>query len=254
MNGFSSFITKLCSILASAPHHIYSTYLPKLFIGSSNIILLHAFAIISTIFFKYFILILHHTTSKQALDWALALGSQLGLHFQPAKIAGSSTTLEIELDSIAVEARLPHDKFVYLCDILSKWSAKKFCTLRKLQEITGHLQFASQVIPISRAFMRALFDFSSTFSTSRSRRRIPLAVRRDINWWSSFSHDWNGVHFISLSCGIIHIYTDASVLVTSLEISSFLLVSPVITASATFNLRNFWPSSERSCALGSIKA
>ena len=44
--------------------------------------------------------------AQQALDWALALGSQLGLHFQPSKVEGPSTTLEflgIELDSIAME-------------------------------------------------------------------------------------------------------------------------------------------------------
>ena len=58
---------------------------------------------------------------QQALNWALTLGSQLGLKFQPSKVEDPSTALEflgIELNSVAMEARLPHDKLLYLHDLL----------------------------------------------------------------------------------------------------------------------------------------
>lgn len=109
--------------------------------------------------------------AQQALDWALALSSQLGLHFQPSKVEGPATTLKflgIELNSIAMEACLPCDKIIYLHDLLLKWSRKKLCTLRELPEFMGFLQFTSQVIPTSHVFLQALFNFSSTFSSLHS--------------------------------------------------------------------------------------
>ena len=150
---------------------------------------------------------------QHALEWAMALGTQLGLRFQPSKIEGPATCLEflgIELDSRSMEARLPQAKLDYLMELLSNWQCHTHCILRELQELTGFLQFASQVIPTSRAFIRALFDFSATFPSPYSRRRIPSLAHRDIDWWSQFARSWNGTHFISPHHETVHIYTDAS--------------------------------------------
>jgi hypothetical protein len=139
--------------------------------------------------------------------------ASLGLHFQESKIEGPSTCLEflgIELDSVAMEARLPVDKLSYLADLLYKWYSKTHCTLRELQELTGYLQFCSQIIPFSMAFLRSLFDFSSSFKSSFARRRITRPARRDISWWLTYSSAWNDVHFIAPDRPVLHVYTDAS--------------------------------------------
>jgi hypothetical protein len=93
---------------------------------------------------------------RQALEWALTLGEQLGLHFQRSKIAGPATALDflgIELNTLQMEARLPLKKLTYLKELLVEWGNHTHTTLHNVQELTGFLQFASQVIPTLRAFL-----------------------------------------------------------------------------------------------------
>src|SRR5882672_7641410 len=111
-----------------------------------------------------------------AIDWIEDLGKELGLLFQPKKTIRPTTSLEflgLELDSIAMEARLPHEKFTYLKAYLLDWQSQKTCTLREIQELAGFLQFCAQVIPHGRTFIRGLF---------------PAYVRSDIHWWSIYAH------------------------------------------------------------------
>ncbi|KAG9219447.1 hypothetical protein CCMSSC00406_0005341 [Pleurotus cornucopiae] len=125
-----------------------------------------------------------------------------------------TTSLEflgIEVDTVAMEARLPDDKLSYLCHLLATWTTKKSCILTELQELTGFLFFASQVIPYSQAFLCRLIDFSKTFSSPHTKRHIPSYAHRDIHWWTCYTFTWNGVSFIDKEpSGVIDVFTDAS--------------------------------------------
>jgi hypothetical protein len=109
-----------------------------------------------------------------------------------------------------MEARLPSEKLAYLKELLAEWGHRTHATLRDVEVLTGFLQFASQVIPTARAFLRGLYDFESEFTTSFSRRRLSKAARRDIAWWATFAMEWNGIRFISPQRRVLHVYTDAS--------------------------------------------
>ena len=64
--------------------------------------------------------------AHQALAWAFNLGAQLGLSFQPAKVVGPATLIEflgLELDSVAMEVRLPGNKLNFLIQLLDSWAA-----------------------------------------------------------------------------------------------------------------------------------
>jgi Reverse transcriptase (RNA-dependent DNA polymerase) len=153
------------------------------------------------------------STAKAAISWCQSLGEQLGLIFQQEKTILPCTSLEylgLEIDTLAMEARLPPDKLDYLREILDSAIMASTMTLRQLQELIGFLQFASQVIPHSRAFIRRLIDFSMTFSSPFARRRVPAYARADIRWWHQFAHAWNGVRIIAPTYPTIHVYTDAS--------------------------------------------
>ncbi|KAJ3978253.1 hypothetical protein F5890DRAFT_1560717 [Lentinula detonsa] len=63
---------------------------------------------------------------------------------------------------------------------------------------------------MARAFLRSLYDFQSSFPSPFSHRRIPRSARRDIEWWSMFAVNWNGIHFIAPERAIIDVFTDAS--------------------------------------------
>ncbi len=91
-----------------------------------------------------------HDTVQKALDWILALGKQLGLHFQPSKVDGPTTVIEflgIILDSIKMEAHLPDVKLAYLQEQLVLWQSRQDCMLQELYELTRYLQFCSQSFP-----------------------------------------------------------------------------------------------------------
>ena len=153
------------------------------------------------------------TDAQSALQWSLDLGAELGLQFQPNKIDGPSMKLEflgLELDSKAMEVRLPPSKLEYLTELLRWWTNVSHCTLRDLEELIGFLQFASQVVPTSQPFLRGLYDFSREFNSKFTRRRISKTAHLDIQWWSRFASGWNRVQFIAPNREVLHIYTDAA--------------------------------------------
>lgn len=148
-----------------------------------------------------------------AIRWVITLGQELGLEFQELKTVWPTTCLEflgLELDTDAMEARMPDDKLIWLKDLLLTWQARRSCRLRELQALIGFLQFAAQVIPHSRAFIRRLIEFSTTFPNDFAVRHIPQYAHADIHWWSVFCSQWNGVHFISPTRRSVHVFTDAS--------------------------------------------
>ncbi|KAF5361332.1 hypothetical protein D9757_013548 [Collybiopsis confluens] len=147
-----------------------------------------------------------------SVEWVMSLGANLGLVFQPSKTIWPSQVIEflsLILDSVRMEARLPSDKLGILRVLLATWASKSMCTLRDAQQLSGFLQFCSQVIPHSRIFLRRVFDFEATFKNPFSHRRIPAGVRSDLVWWQVFSSHWNGVRISSPSASVL-VWTDAS--------------------------------------------
>lgn len=109
-----------------------------------------------------------------------------------------------------MEARLSSQKLSDLGETLCKWRNKLRCTLLELQQLTGYLQFCFQVIPLSKSFICALYNFQSSFNSNLTMRRIPFQAQKDIKWWSCMAVEWNGIRFISPSRAEIHVHTDAS--------------------------------------------
>lgn len=152
--------------------------------------------------------------ATEAVQWVMALGRCLGLRFQDSKTVWPCHVIEflgLILDSLKMEARLPEDKLEFLENLLSVWQGKKHCTLAEASELSGFLQFCSQVVPCSRTFMRRIFDFTASFRDNHFIRKfVPSGVRADLHWWLCFSRHWNGIRVIQPSFPTIHIYTDAS--------------------------------------------
>ncbi len=108
-----------------------------------------------------------HDMVQNALAWMLALGRQLSLQFQPSKIDGPSTLIQylgILLDSIKMEAHLPDTKLAFLHELLYTWKLWHTCSLHDLNELTGYLQFCSQVILTFRTFIRLCMTFLPHFN------------------------------------------------------------------------------------------
>src|SRR5882672_6019657 len=151
--------------------------------------------------------------ANAAVIWIEALAEELSLSFQPAKTIQPTTCLEflgLELDSSAMEARLPQEKLEFLQIYLRNWQARSRCMLKEVQELAGFLQFCAQVVPHGRTFIRGIINFSMKFSNEFTIKHIPAYARLDIHWWSMYAHSWNGMQLLEPQNPTLHIYMDAS--------------------------------------------
>ena len=79
------------------------------------------------------------------------------------------TFLGIELDTIQQSSRVPEVKLVDL--------QKNKVTLKELQEVVGHLNFACKVIAPGRAFLRRLCDAMSGLKKPHHRCRLSSGIK-----------------------------------------------------------------------------
>ena len=96
-------------------------------------------------------LLVSHTeeTCRKQLELFLMLCSYLGIPMAPEKTVGPSTTIAfagIELDSILMEARLPHEKIDKCQEFISIFLQRRKVTLKEIQSLTGLLNFACAVV------------------------------------------------------------------------------------------------------------
>jgi Reverse transcriptase-like len=143
----------------------------------------------------------------------MGLEHELGLIFQDSKTIWPATQIEflgLELDSVAMEAHLPHDKLIFLKSLLQEWSVKQIACLQEIQELAGFLQFVSQVIPCSQSFLHRIINFSMKFHSPFQKLHMAKDVKADVHWWQIFCTPWNRVRLLNPSLPSIVVHSDAS--------------------------------------------
>jgi hypothetical protein len=123
----------------------------------------------------------------------------LGVPLAAQKTLGPVTCLTflgIELDTLAMEARLPASKLLELKQLLSVWRGKSSATEREAQSLHGMLQFACRVVRPGRYFVRRIAGFAIACEQSErsplAGAAIPQGLREDVEWWLAFIDQWNG--------------------------------------------------------------
>ena len=122
-----------------------------------------------------------------------------GAPVEEEKSEGPATTipfLGIEIDSMAMELRLPQEKLTQLQRVLSQWRGKKVCLKRDLLSIIGSLSQACKVVKSGRAFVRHLIDLPKSAKRPHHHIRLSREARSDIEWWYQFAGTWNGVSIL----------------------------------------------------------
>ena len=154
--------------------------------------------------------------SKQ-LDLFLRLCSYLGIPMAPEKTVGPLTTLSfagIELDSVAMEARMPRDKIDKCISSISQFMRRKKVTLKELQSLLGLLNFACSVVKPGRAFLRRLIDLTIGIRSAHHLIRLTKEVKADLQIWLSFLTQFNCKSFFLqekwLNSLKLNHFTDAS--------------------------------------------
>ena len=136
---------------------------------------------------------------QRNLDTCVCLFAEWGIPLHPEKLEGPSTCLTvlgIELDSIALQAHLPKDKFDRIAAHLESWSLKRYCTRKELESLLGNLQHACKVIPQGRTFLRRMINLLSAFRRDDHPIRLNRDFQLDLSWWREFFHSWDGFSFL----------------------------------------------------------
>ena len=118
-----------------------------------------------------------------------------GTPVEPEKSIGPTTVIDflgIELDTEAMEIRLPAEKLARLVQSLNEWRGKKACRKRELLSIIGVLSHACKVIRPGKSFLRRLIDLSTKVSNLNYFVRLNQSARSDLEWWFQFAKQWNG--------------------------------------------------------------
>jgi len=142
--------------------------------------------------------------------------SMLGVPLEPSKLVGPVTCLTflgIEIDTMALQIRLPEDKLTNLRRELSQVVSKRVISKKALQSITGLLQFATKVVRPGRPFLRRLYALQEVGSHPMHHVRLNNAARADILWWHLFVEKWNGISMLwdtQRYLSDITVYSDAS--------------------------------------------
>ena len=153
---------------------------------------------------------------RQLMSSFLAMCRDLGIPMskeKPFLPATTMTFLGIELDSVTFEARLPLEKLDKCKNLINEALSKKKLTLKELQQLTGLLNFACQVIVPGRAFLRRLINLSIGLTKPYQHVRITDEPRNEKSWLT-FLHMFNGKALFDYgpwtSSHCMHLFTDVS--------------------------------------------
>ena len=119
------------------------------------------------------------------------------------------TFLGIEIDTIAMEARLPQEKRGKATAQVKAVLDKPEVSYSDLEALVGRLAFAAGIAPDTRPLLRRLYDLLGS-RNSGSPITITGEAREDLLWWSSFLQKWNGKSLLSPPTKTLRIWIDAS--------------------------------------------
>ena len=158
-------------------------------------------------------------TAAAALSAAQRIINDFGLVVNPTKTEGPAQRLAflgILLDSRAQTLSCTPERLVELRTLLATAAAARSITLPALRSLTGKLQFAAQVLPGARPFIRRLIDLCSRrtasldrqfsrpardaaatlrrreFAAQRASIRTDSGFRADIRFWQDHLTRWDG--------------------------------------------------------------
>lgn len=122
-----------------------------------------------------------------------------GTPVEEGKTEGPSSTIKflgMELDSEALEIRLPEEKLKKLRALLGDWKGRKAIKKRDLLSLIGSLQHAAKAVRQGRSFVRRLINLSMVVENLDSYIRLNISARSDIRWWFEFAKQWNGTSML----------------------------------------------------------
>nr|XP_034965330.1 uncharacterized protein LOC118082278 isoform X1 [Zootoca vivipara] len=138
----------------------------------------------------------HNSDCAYLLEAFASLAAELGVPLAAEKTEGPTSTityLGIELDTVAQTSRLPSEKLTALKRTITDTLPLKKVTLKQIQSLLGHLNFACRVISPGRPFCSRLARLSAGLRASHHRVRLNKGVKSDLRVWLQFLEKFNGI-------------------------------------------------------------
>jgi hypothetical protein len=158
--------------------------------------------------------------AQHLLARALDLCEELGVPIASEKTEGPTTCLTflgIELDTVAMEARLPPARLLELQQLVDVWVSKSTASISEIESLHGTLQWACGVVRPGRFYLRRLIAHSSRIKrwaqSDKAQFALPRPVIEDVRWWQQFLTRWNGVGLLYdadwIASDKLELFTDA---------------------------------------------
>ena len=132
---------------------------------------------------------------QSALARSIEICSQLGVPLAQEKTEGPTTSLTFlgyELDSVAIELRVPEVKLRKCASELKDWRIRRRASKRQLLSLIGRLEHCCNAIELGRPFLRRLIEKAHPVKDLDSFVTLFQWEQDNLRWWNTLFEDWNG--------------------------------------------------------------
>ena len=133
--------------------------------------------------------------AKCSYDHLYDLLDRLGLTISQKKLVPPSTSavcLGVKIDTEKGTISIPESKMRQICDTVSEWKNKKYCTKRQLQSLLGHLLYIHKCVRPARYFLNRMLHILREYH-GQNRIHLNPEFHRDLRWFERFLPLYNGV-------------------------------------------------------------
>ena len=132
--------------------------------------------------------------AKRSNDHLYDLERQ-GLTISKKKLVPPSTSalcLGVEINTEKGSISIPQAKLHQICDTVSEWKDRKFCTKHQLQSLLGHLLYIHKCVKPAGYFLNRMLQLLREY---HDQKRIHLnpEFHRDHTWFERFLLLYNGI-------------------------------------------------------------
>ena len=153
----------------------------------------------------------------RALEIFLKICKDIGVPIAPEKTFYPTQIIQflgIELNTIDMYSSIPDEKVEKFSKLIDEFLVAKSVTLKKLQSLTGMLNFCCGVINPARIFSRRLYNLTIGVSKHYHHVKLTIDVKDDLLVWKKFLSQYNKrtffLDYIWKNSTVLKLYTDAS--------------------------------------------
>ena len=133
--------------------------------------------------------------AKCSYDHLYDLLGRLGLTISQKKLVPPSTSavcLGVEINTEKGSISIPQAKLRQICDTVSEWKNKKYCTKRQLQSLLGHLLYIHKRVKPARYFLNRMLQLLREYH-GQTRIHLNPDFHRDLRGFEKFLPLYNGI-------------------------------------------------------------